>query len=153
MEEEKTTTLYLKPSGRFYYWGLVILFIILSTFLVLLAPYLPFNIYKVMFIIGVLFFIIGLLVMIYFQHHHIYVENNLITVKEGILLTKYNIIPFEKITDVKFTYSFIDKLLGVGTIMINTSGTSNYEVVMKYIPKEKLTQFKIIMNNFRKNKG
>lgn len=40
----------------------------------------------------------------------------------------------ENIQDIKISEGFWDKFIGVGNVMINTSGSQNYEFVLDFIP-------------------
>lgn len=134
-------SIYLKPSGRIYYASFVLLFILISTLLNAASAFLAFNIYQVMFILLALASFASLIAFLYFQHKYIHVEDEIITVREGIITSKISVIPFNKINEIKTQFSFFDRLLGVGTIMIDTAGTSAVEVVFKNVPKESISAF------------
>lgn len=143
-------SIYLKPSGRKYYISFSFAFVLLSAMLFFTAPLFPFNIYLVIFVLFVLDCIIIGSIFLYFQSRYIHIENDIITVKEGLIMSKIAVIPFNKVSEVTTQYTLMDKLLRVGTIMLDTAGTPKVEVSFSNIPCESITAFIGVFKRYKK---
>jgi putative membrane protein len=73
----------------------------------------------------------GLVAMIKEHSKSIEIGEDSLIIKTGILSTKTTVIPYWTITDVDIEQNIVDKILGLGTLSVDTAGTSNVEVVMK----------------------
>jgi len=78
------------------------------------------------------------------------IEGDTITVRKGILIRKTTLIPLHRIDNIKTSSSIFDLILGLQTIMIDTSGTDQIEVIMPYIPKEKVIEFLAYFKRWKK---
>jgi uncharacterized membrane protein YdbT with pleckstrin-like domain len=58
-----------------------------------------------------------------------------ILVKTGWISTKMISINYNRMTDAQITQSFIDRLLGIGTLAISTAGSEGYRVSLSHISK------------------
>lgn len=134
-------SIYLKPSGRIYYAVVFAAFLLLSALLFLLEPWLGINAPLGSLWLLVLAFCAWGFVFLYFQYHYIHVEDGTLTVREGLLTRKMVIIPFEKITEIESVRSALEALFGVGTVKIDTSGTSGMEIIFRNVPKESIDSF------------
>lgn len=146
------TSIYLKPSGRRYYISFFLAFALLSIILFLASPMLKFNVYQLIFALLVLNFFASGIAFLYFQHHYIHVEDEIITVKEGLLMSKMVVIPFDKINEIKTEYSMSDRILGVGTIMLDTAGTGAVEVIFPDVPRESINAFIALFRQYKEKK-
>jgi putative membrane protein len=54
--------------------------------------------------------------------------------RHGIINVVKKEIPVQNITDFKFTQNIFEKILGVETLIVNTSGTSSYELLISGVP-------------------
>ena len=71
---------------------------------------------------GWLFFIIW--VPLYYNNLMYYIEDDRITIAKGILTKVKKNIPYRAITDFLLQRSIVDRMLGIGSIMIQTAGQS-----------------------------
>jgi uncharacterized membrane protein YdbT with pleckstrin-like domain len=53
-----------------------------------------------------------------------------VEMSRGVINSEVISVPLVKITDSKIKHSFIDRLLGVATVYINTSGKDDYEIIL-----------------------
>ncbi len=154
-KEETTYVLFLKPSGRLYYLAIALTFIIASIFLFVLH-YLKVlsvcDLAKLEFLFLIISFIIFILAVLYFQTAYMKIEEDTVTVRKGVLIRKTTLIPFRRIDNIKTSSSIFDMLLGLQTIMIDTSGTDQIEVVMPYIPRERVAEFLAYFKRWREEK-
>jgi len=81
------------------------------------------------------------LVSICLIHTHLHVRNVLlyqsseeVVFETGILEHHKRVVPLHMITDSSVYRSFLDKMLGVATLRINTSGGSAYEIIAEDFP-------------------
>jgi len=56
-----------------------------------------------------------------------------VTVKTGLLNTRTIMIPYERMTNVNIKRGIFDRLMGMGTLEIDTAGTAQTEVIMPYM--------------------
>lgn len=132
-----------------YYIGLFLAFLLLSTILFLLQQFLPFSA-PLASLLLLLLTLLGLaLTFFYFQFYYIHVEDDIITVREGLVTSKMLVIPFNKITEIETNRTLLESLFGIGTIKINTSGTSGVEIVFKNVPKENIDTFIGIFRRYK----
>lgn len=59
----------------------------------------------------------------------IYIEDNKFVHESGILKNKKNNLPISMVTDSLITRNIMERVLGVCTLNVNTSGTGAYEVI------------------------
>lgn len=93
-------------------------------------------------IIAIFFYLLIILPLIFFycfyylkiSHEYILTDKRLI-IKKGWLSTNTLSVRYSRITDIKVTQGFIDKILKLGTISINTAGGEDYEIVLPHISK------------------
>ncbi len=142
-------SIYLKSSGRRYYVTFFIAFLILSAILLAISPFIPFNVYQLVFALLVLNFAASGAAFLYFQNRYIHVEDEVLTVRQGVLTSKMSVIPFNKIDEIKTQYTLFDRVLGIGTIMIDTAGTSGVEVVFSNVPQESINAFLGLFRQYR----
>jgi len=69
-----------------------------------------------------------------------------ITCAKGILNRDTTFIPYEEISDVKYTQMFPERIFGVGTLFINTAGSPTVEVIVHSMRKSDIT---IIMKEIK----
>lgn len=145
------SSIYLKPSGRFYYIAFFVAFAVLSLILYTISSFiqLQFNIWQAIFMLLLMYFVALGGAFLYFQQSYIHVEDDIMTVREGILFSKVMVIPFSKIKEIKTQYTFIDRLLGVGTVAIDIAETPGMEIVFSHVPKESINSF---LSMFRQHK-
>ena len=62
-----------------------------------------------------------------------------VTWDEGILNRQSTFVPYEEISDVKYTQLFLERLFGVGTLFVNTAGGPSTEVVVQSLKKTDIT--------------
>lgn len=146
------TSIYLKPSGRRYYISFFLAFVILSIIIFLASPLLKFNVYQLILALLALNFLASGIAFLHFQHHYIHVEDEIITVKEGLLMSKMVVIPFDKINEIKTEYGMSDRILGVGTIMLDTAGTGAVEVIFSNVPRESINAFIALFRQYKEKK-
>ncbi len=142
-------SIYLKPSGRFYYAAFFIAFLAVSLALYALAGVLPFNAYQAMFELLVLYFVLSGGAFLYFQQQYVHAEDEMLTVKEGVVTSRMVVIPFNKISEVKTQYGLWDTILGVGTVVIDTAGNSGVQVVFSHVPRDSIIAFLAMFRNYR----
>lgn len=146
-------SIYLKPSGKIYYVSLFLSFLVLSAIVFLVSPAIPINAPLVVMMLLAVYFIVVGAIMLYYQYAYIHVEDEMITVREGLITSKMFVIPFNKISEIGTKYALIDSLFGVGTVMIDTSGTSGVEIVFRNVPKEKINSFVSIFRRYKDESG
>jgi putative membrane protein len=152
-DEENAYILFLKPSGRLYYLAIATTFIIASIFLFVLYYMKVFSFCdfaKLEFFSLIISIIIFIIAVLYFQTAYMKIEGDTITVRKGILIRKTTLIPLHRIDNIKTSSSIFDLILGLQTIMIDTSGTDQIEVIMPYIPKEKVIEFLAYFKRWKK---
>ncbi len=146
--------LYVKPTGRLYYAAVILAFLILSTVVVASSLYLKvipfFDAAKVVLGLLVIAVIITAGLIAYFQTAYIKVEDKTVIVKRGVLNVKTMRIPFEKVDSLKTESNVFEILLGIETLMIDTSGTDEIEVIMPNLPKSKVEEFMAYYQRWRK---
>lgn len=147
------TSLYLKQSGRFYYLSFFIVFIIISIILYVFASSFSFDIYQIIFGLFILYFVVACFAFLYFQNFYIYIESEIIIVKEGLIIHKMIAIPFDKINEITIKYTFADKILGIGTIIIDTTGTDAVEIIFPNVLIEKIHLFINIFKQWEQDKN
>ncbi len=137
------SAIFLKPSGRAYYLAFFALFMLFSLLLVFVSNYfaLAFNIYQVIVGLMVVYFIASSAIFLYYQCQYIHVEENFITVRQGVISSKVSVVPMSKIVEVAASYSILDRILGIGTIKVDTSGTNTVEIIFRFVPKESIHTF------------
>jgi|GEM_PF-3133546 len=59
--------------------------------------------------------------------------NKRVIISEGIFSEKFESTTYDKITDMGFTQSFMDKILNIGTISIDTAGTDQIEITFENV--------------------
>jgi uncharacterized membrane protein YdbT with pleckstrin-like domain len=71
-------------------------------------------------------------------------KDNNVEIYEGFLNQKSNTVPYESITDISMSRSVISRILGTGTLKLNTAGNNLYEGSISFIddPEETLKSLK-----------
>ncbi len=143
-EGTERTILFLKPSGRKYYLLIAGAFLLLSAglFYGLYDRWLSAQDFaKLEFFLLITTLLAFLLTMFYFQTAYIKVENESVLVRRGILIRTSMMIPFNKIDNIQTKATLLDAVLGLQTIMIDTSGTDEIELTMDNLPSAKVKEF------------
>lgn len=70
--------------------------------------------------------------VLYCDSTMIYLEKEEVVLERGILEKQKVRVALHMITDTKLERDILDKMLGTAVIMINTSGTSGYEIVGRF---------------------
>lgn len=91
-----------------------------------------FSLIYVFFVIPLIFFYN--LFYLKISNEYIFTDKRII-IKKGWLSTKTVSARHSRITDVKVNQSLIERILGVGTISINTAGGEGYEIALSHVSK------------------
>ena len=75
---------------------------------------------------------------IYERFNEIDVSDTSVAIKKGVLSVRSIVVPYSKITDMNIKRSFLDRILRVGLLEINTAGSEKMEVVFPNVRKEDL---------------
>ena len=67
----------------------------------------------------------------------------------GILSKDVVTIPFDKITDIRLKKSFVERILGIGNIYIDTAGENGIEMVLRGVPNPDKS-YKMILGMMKK---
>ena len=143
---------YLKPSGRIFYTALVIVYFltVLGSAVAWWFKVLPSFVFGlVLFGSSVLLLVSLVLVALYFQLSYIKVENDSVLLKKGLVNRKSTLIPFNRIDNVKTNANLVEMLFGLKTLMIDTSGSDEIEIVLDNIPVEQVERFMDYYNKWR----
>ncbi|MDD5337630.1 MAG: PH domain-containing protein [Candidatus ainarchaeum sp.] len=140
---------YIRPSGKIYYFLFASAFAVLCALTLLLSAVMEFSPYLIMAVLVAMLAIACAATYTYFQYFYIHVEDEIITVREGAVSSKMVVIPFNKISGVESRRGPLDSIFGLGTLMIDTSGSAGVEVEFRNTPQESIS---IFMDIFRKYK-
>lgn len=66
------------------------------------------------------------------SNEYIFTEERVL-IKNGWLATKIIGINYNRITDVKVTQGIVDRIIGIGSLLINTAGGEDYEVQLQHV--------------------
>ena len=89
------------------------------------------------FLLIYIFIIVPIISFIYtfylkISNEYIFTEDRIL-IKNGWLATKIIGINYNRITDVKVTQGIIDRVIGIGSLSINTAGGEDYEVNLHHV--------------------
>lgn len=130
----------ITPSSRVEYLKITLAALFMTLVVHLLEGILKRSFFDIL--IGI--WIVGLLVCIlshivnYFRSLEITEED--IIFKVGVLNVRSVVVPYEQITNINVKRNLFDRIVQLGTLEIDTSGTHGTEIVMEHIPKKKLEE-------------
>ncbi|MFA5076854.1 MAG: PH domain-containing protein [Candidatus Micrarchaeia archaeon] len=141
--------IYIKPSGKAYYFFFSAAFAVLCALAFLLSGQLQFDPLLPAAALAASLAIACAITYSYFQYFYIHVEDEIVTVREGAVSSKMVVIPFSKISGVESRRNPLDSLFGLGTLVIDTIGSAGVEVEFRNVPQESVDSF---MDIFRRHK-
>lgn len=103
-------------------------------------------------ILGILFVLIFILIrsILLYLNYKFKVKDNSFVLKHGILKKTNVSIPFSKIQNVKFKQNFIQQLINVTEVEIETAGAKTVEVSIKALTREKAEALKEVLFSDKK---
>ncbi len=144
------TIFHMHASGKLFYTGLLILMIAIFLFIANFNSIFRFNLATVFFVLLAIYLIVCAGIWIHFHHINFLITEKGVTLKKGFLSTSIVYIPYSKIQNIKATFPVIERIFGLGRIMVDTAGTNKFEIDEHYIPKKYIDKFMLIYSNYKK---
>ncbi|MCK4319883.1 PH domain-containing protein [Candidatus Micrarchaeota archaeon] len=137
----------IRMCGRVYYFTFTVLFIVL-----VLISYLS-NSPRILGIDNFLFYgslvlllIFSLIIsVVYTKVNEIEVTSSGVTARKGLLNTKTVYIPYHKVDNVRVNVSLIERIFGLGQLIVDSTGGSGLEIHMSYLPYPILTKMLVVI--------
>src|SRR3989338_1491533 len=127
------------PSGIPLYLKAALIAIILSGLLLYAREVVEFDPTELIIGLWVVAFIISIATKIAHRFKTLEIDDHNITLKIGILSTKTVVVPFERITNVNVHQSLFQRLVGLGTLSVDTAaGTVLAEIKIENMPYKAL---------------
>jgi len=70
--------------------------------------------------------------------------------KKGILFTRTVLVPYEKVTDARYSQGLLERIFGLGTLDVDTAGTSDIAIKMPGVHRKDMEE---ILGNVRHKPG
>ncbi len=137
----------IKMSGRIYYFTFTALFTVL-----VLISYLS-NSPRILGVGDFLFygsltllFVLSLIIsVVYTKVNEVEVTSSGVTARKGLLNTKTVFVPYHKVDNVRVNVSLIERIFGLGQLIVDSTGGSGLEIHMSYLPYPFLTKMLIVI--------
>ncbi len=132
------TEFVVRRSGRREYFAAFVAAVVLSFILVSLNNWMELPLEALIFLVWVLAGVSGILSFIKAKIQYIDVDDEGITLHKGLFNKKTIYVPYERITHINMDHNLIDRLFMLGTLKVDTAGTTKTEITMGSIPTEYL---------------
>jgi len=126
-------TVIAKPSAKLYHIQIGLAAIVLIAILIITGGFLGNTMIILIGIIIFLALIATVVSTITIKVRTVEIGEYAVTVKTGLLNTRTIMIPYERMTNVNIKRGIFDRLMGMGTLEIDTAGTAQTEVIMPYM--------------------
>ncbi|HIE45169.1 MAG TPA: hypothetical protein EYP87_03130 [Flavobacteriaceae bacterium] len=105
--------------------------------------------FAIILVLSVLLFFLIRSILAYLNYRF-KIENEHFILKHGILRKKYVSIPFDRIQNINFNQNFIQQLINVTQVDVETAGAKSIEISIKALNKEKAIAIKNIVFSKKK---
>lgn len=126
------------PTARAVYIKIFILGLIFTSLAFALQDIISKFLVDFLLILWTLLVLVAIISKIYTKFTTVKIEETGLTITKGILSIKKIFIQYKNISNVRIHQTLFERIIGVGSIGIDTAGTSGTEVIIDYIENEKL---------------
>lgn len=132
------TEFVVRRSGRREYFTAFVAAVVASFILFSLNNWMELPLQALVFIVWVLAGVSGVISFIKAKIQYIDVDDEGITLHKGLFNKKTTYVPYERITNINVDHNFIDRVFMLGTLKVDTAGTTKTEITMGSIPNKYL---------------
>lgn len=135
MEEIK-----VKPSPRVYYLKIILAVIFMTLVLHTLGEIIEMEVFEFMIGVWIIGLLLGVIAYIIAHFKWLEVTEHDVIMRKGVLNVRNVVIPYGQVTNVNVRRTIFDRIMQLGTLEVDTPGTHMTEIIMEYVPKDKLNQ-------------
>ncbi|MFP3950102.1 MAG: PH domain-containing protein [Candidatus Micrarchaeia archaeon] len=146
------TEFVVRRSGRREYFSAFIAAVVLSFLLFSLNNWMELPLQVLLFLVWVLAGIFGIISFIKAKIQYIDIDDEGITLHKGLFNKKTVYVPYERITHINMDHDLLDRLFMLGTLKVDTAGTTKTEIVMSSIPNKYLEKMSGCISGYIKRK-
>ncbi len=117
---------------------IIIICAVIASIIVLVASEIIGGVLISLFVIWALAIILWLTASVAEKFKTIELGEGGLTVKTGVLSIKTTIIAYKQIANLHIKQGLLDRIFGVGTVELDTSGTNRVEIIIRSVGKEDL---------------
>ncbi|MBD3389806.1 PH domain-containing protein [Candidatus Micrarchaeota archaeon] len=132
------TEFVVRRSGRREYFTAFVAAVVVSFILFSLNNWMELPLHALIFLVWVLAGASGVISFIKAKIQYIDVDTEGITLHKGLFNKKTTYVPYERITNINVDHNLIDRVFMLGTLKVDTAGTTKTEITMGSIPNKYL---------------